>query len=379
MNFFNNIFNGLGWLIGYPLYGLYYVVRNYGVAVILFTVILQLLSFPMYIKQQKTMSGSMRMQKKMQELKKIYANDKPKLMEAQQELYEKEGMGGMGSGCLMTLLPMLIFMAMFWAYASPLTNVLHVDAGAVSKAADLIQRVPGDALASTMGNYASMYRQLDIAKDFHLIQPYLTNIFSPYDMQKLTTFSGSFMFLGLNLLQTPAVAGQFWSTIFTTPLFILPFASIALQMIATVYMTYSQKKMGQAQPQQGCMTVFMVLMPLFFGYITCTLPAAMSLYYAVSGLMNLVRAWMMQKYYSPQMLTAEAEGSHVLLMNQREAAMKPLEPEIQQELESRVRNYNQVAVDNAAAGKKKAKSGGQKKNKGALKPQSKSDYMGQKK
>ena len=93
MNFFNNIFNGLGWLIGYPLYGLYYVVRNYGVAVILFTVILQLLSFPMYIKQQKTMSGSMRMQKKMQELKKIYANDKPKLMEAQQELYEKEEIG----------------------------------------------------------------------------------------------------------------------------------------------------------------------------------------------------------------------------------------------------------------------------------------------
>ena len=375
------IFNGLGWLIGYVLYGLYFVVRNYGVAVILFTVVLNLLMFPPYIKQQKGMAGSMKMQKKMQELQKIYGNDKAKLMEEQQKLYEKEGMGGMGGSCLMMFIPMLIFMSLFYALSSPLTNMLHLDANAVTQASNFIQHVPGDALASTLGSYATTYHELDIAKDFTQIQPYITDIFSHYDMQKLQMFSGSFKFFGLDLLQAPAVSGHFWSSLFSSPLFLLPLASIGLQIGSTIYMTYSQINMGQDQPgaQQGCMTVVMVGMSVFFGYVTCIVPAAMSLYYTINGLMGLVRTWMMQKYYSPQILTAQAEGSHVMLMEQNEARMQPLPPDVQAELERKVRNWNQTSPNGEGAKKKKIAANAQSakgKNSGA---QSKNDYMGQKK
>ena len=106
------IFNWLGWLIGYLLYGIYFLVRNYGVAVIVLTILLNVLMVPSMIKQQRSMAGSMKMQKKMQELQKIYGKDKMKLAEEQQKLYEQEG-GGMGSGCLMMFLPMLAFMAFF--------------------------------------------------------------------------------------------------------------------------------------------------------------------------------------------------------------------------------------------------------------------------
>ena len=58
--------------------------RNYGVAIILFTVILNLAMFPTYVKQQKSMAGNTRMQKKMRELQKIYKDDKRKLQEEQQ-------------------------------------------------------------------------------------------------------------------------------------------------------------------------------------------------------------------------------------------------------------------------------------------------------
>ncbi|WOC32279.1 MULTISPECIES: YidC/Oxa1 family membrane protein insertase [Caproicibacterium] len=374
------IFNGLGWLLGYVLYGLYFVVRNYGVAVILFTVVLNLLMFPPYIKQQKGMAGSMKMQKKMQELQKIYGNDKAKLMEEQQKLYEKEGMGGMGSSCLMMVIPMLIFMSLFYSLSSPLTNMLHLNTESLAQVSAFMENIPGNPLASTLGSYASTYHELDLAKNFSLIQPYVAHFFSAYDLQKLTLFSHSFMFFGLDLLRSPAVSGQFWQTLFSSPLFLLPFASIALQIISTIYMTYSQKKMGQAQPgaQQGCMTVLMVGMSLPFGYLTCILPAAMGLYYTINGLMGLFRTWLMQKFYSPQILTAQAEGAHVLLMEQKEAGVKPLAPEVQAQLETKLRNWNQTAQTADAAKKKKgAKSAQAKKIKDGAK--NKADYMGQKK
>lgn len=376
------IFNGLGWLIGYLLYGVYFIVKNYGVAVILFTVVLNLLSFPMYINQQKSMAGSAKMQKKMQELQKIYGKDRQKLMAEQQKLYEKEGMGGMGSGCLMMAIPMLVFFSLFYTLQAPVSEMLHLDPAGIAKAAQFIQNVPGDALASTMaGAQASQYRELDLAKNFTYIQPYISGMFSPYDMQKLAMFSSSFRLFNLNLLQSPAVAGaSFWSSLFSSPLFLLPFCSIALQILSTVYMLHSQKKMGQVQPggQQGCMTVSMVIMPLAFGYVTCTIPAAMALYYAVSGVMNLVRVWIMQKYYSPQALTAQVEGSHLLLMEQNEAKMQPLPDDVQAQLEKKIRNWNQQAAlaEQSSAKKKKAKAA--KKPKSAAAP-SKSDYMGQKK
>ena len=90
------IFNALGWLVGYILYFFYFLVRNYGVAIILFTVILNLAMFPTYVKQQKSMAGNTRMQKKMRELQKIYKDDKRKLQEEQAKLMQEEGNNAFG-------------------------------------------------------------------------------------------------------------------------------------------------------------------------------------------------------------------------------------------------------------------------------------------
>ena len=51
------IFNFFGSLLGYLLWALYTVFRNYGVAIILFTVILKVVMFPLSVKQQKSMSA----------------------------------------------------------------------------------------------------------------------------------------------------------------------------------------------------------------------------------------------------------------------------------------------------------------------------------
>ena len=85
------IFNFFGGILGYLLWALYLIVRNYGVAIIIFTVILRVLMFPTNIKQQKNMAAQAKVQAKAKELQEKYGNNRQKYSEELQKLYDKEG------------------------------------------------------------------------------------------------------------------------------------------------------------------------------------------------------------------------------------------------------------------------------------------------
>lgn len=373
-----NIFSSLGTILGYVLFFFYSLVHNYGLAIILFTVVVSALMFPLYAKQQKTAASSAKLSKKVKEIQTIYANDKAKQAQETQKLYDKEGVNPMScGGCVTMLVPMLIFMGLYWSIGQPLTNTLHLDQNAVNTATAFLDTLPGNVLPSDSGSYGGIYRQLDIAKHFDVIAPYIQGMFSEADFSKLEMFSRSFNFMGMNLLDTPAYASNFLGSLFRGPLWLLPLGSVALNIFSMLYQQIGSKKQGQMQQNMGCMTVGMIVMQLFFVYITCILPAAMGLYYLTSGLMNLIRTWAMLHYFSPQRITAKLEGSHVLRLEQQEAAMQPLPANVQQQLEAKVRNWNQNSPNGAA--RSKEKQGGQKPQKAVSKPQNKTGYMGKKK
>lgn len=96
------IFNFFGSILGYILWFFYYIVGNYGVAIILFTILFKVILFPLSVKQQKSMAVTSRIAEKQKELSKKYANDKRKYQEEVQKLYAKEG-AKPGGGCLTTL------------------------------------------------------------------------------------------------------------------------------------------------------------------------------------------------------------------------------------------------------------------------------------
>lgn len=99
------ILNFFGSILGYLLWALYSIFRNYGVAIILFTLILKLLLFPFSVKQQKSMASQSKLAAKQRELQKKYANNKQKYNEELMKLYEKEGVNP-SSGCLVSMLPL---------------------------------------------------------------------------------------------------------------------------------------------------------------------------------------------------------------------------------------------------------------------------------
>ena len=79
------IFNFFGGILGYLLWALYLLVRNYGVAIIIFTIVLKVILFPTNIKQQKNMAAQAKMQAKTKELQEKYETVSEKIEDLTEE------------------------------------------------------------------------------------------------------------------------------------------------------------------------------------------------------------------------------------------------------------------------------------------------------
>lgn len=108
---------GMLWFVGYPIFWLLTqinaLVGNYGVAIILLTCVLRLLMYPLSAKQFRSQAALKRIQPKIAQLKERYGDDKQRFMQAQMELWKKEGANPFG-GCLPVLVQMPVFLGIYW-------------------------------------------------------------------------------------------------------------------------------------------------------------------------------------------------------------------------------------------------------------------------
>ncbi len=302
------IFGFLGSFLGYLLWAAFYVFQNFGIAIIVFTIIIKLLLFPFSLKQQKSMAGTARLAKKQKELQEKYGNNRQLLQEEMNKLYEKEGVKPMG-GCLTTIIPMLVLFGVFYAVAYPLTNTLHINADSVNQAVSYVQKIPG-----YISNSTGAYQQIALLKVFPNISntEAIQGLFNATDIEKIHLFSNGFKIFGnVDLLSVPADYG-FWSWYLLFP--ILCFVSnIGTQLIM------QKVNKTQINQQQGCMKIVLYGLPLFSAYIAFSVPAAMAFYWIVSALLSLVQSVILAKVLGPTQINAKNEARHVALMFENEA------------------------------------------------------------
>lgn len=310
----DSFFNFFGSIFGYVLWWFYLLIPNYGVAIILFTIVFKLLLFPFSVKQQRSMAASGKMQIKMEALKKRYGNDKQRLQIEQQKLYEKEGVDPTG-GCSTMLLPFLVMFGIYYTVLNPLSNALHLSSNAITQAVDMLNKIPGFASSTTR------YAQIEIVRNFTSLKQYLT-MFSAEEIGRLQSFSNGFKFLGLDLLETPCDTSNIFGTLFLTNLWIIP----VLCLVTSVLMQYFTMKMqpGMQQQQQGCMKYMFYGMALFSAWLACTVPAAVGFYWIISTVTSFLQTIVLNKFYSPARMTAETEAARIALREQQEAAARPL-------------------------------------------------------
>lgn len=292
------IFNYIGYVFGYVLWYFYEFTKNYGVAIILFTILFKIISFPFSVKQQKSMAQTARMQGKLEELRKKCGNDKQRYQQEMADLYSKEGINPMG-GCSTMFVPLLVMMGIYYSVIFPLTNTLHVDPAAVNKSTELLSQIPGvGANFAISGNYS----QMTVINEFQYLRDYLVNIFNPADISKMDLFSQGFNFLGINLLGTPHGSS------FASFLWLIPVLCVVTSLIAQIV---TQKITGSANQQQGCMKWSLYFFPLITAYIAYSAPAAVGFYWIISNILNLAQTYIINMFYGRDLVVAKEEAARI--------------------------------------------------------------------
>lgn len=136
ISFFSNIF-------GYVLNFIYDIVANYGLAIILFSILLKIVLLPLSIKQQKTMKKNSKLQGKVKEIQEKYKNNPEKMNQEMIDLYKNENMSPF-SGCLSSIIQIILHFAMFYLVRSPLTYMKKIDTSAVDNIKSYIQQEIGE-------------------------------------------------------------------------------------------------------------------------------------------------------------------------------------------------------------------------------------------
>ena len=119
-------------LFGYILAFLYDLINNYGLAIILFTIIIKIILLPLSIKQQKTLKKSTQLQEKMKVIQFKYKNNPEKMNQEMMELYKSENMSPF-SGCLTAIVQLLLLLSVFYLVRAPLTYMEKIPTEDINK------------------------------------------------------------------------------------------------------------------------------------------------------------------------------------------------------------------------------------------------------
>ena len=125
INFFSNIF-------GYFLNWIYSLFQNYGLSIIIFSILIKLLMLPLSIKQQKAMKKNEKVQKEMKILQVKHKGNPEKLNQEMMELYKREKINPFG-GCFSVIIQFILILSMFYLVRSPITYMKKIDKAVIEQ------------------------------------------------------------------------------------------------------------------------------------------------------------------------------------------------------------------------------------------------------
>lgn len=256
MGFFANLF-------GYLLNFLYELVKNYGIAIILFSVIVKLLMLPISIKQQRTMKKTTEMQGKLKEIQFKYKNDPEGLNRETLELYKNEKMNPF-SGCFSAIVQIILLLSIFYLVKSPLTYMKKVDSDTINSYKEQIQ--------TSEENKNSVYEEIEIIKKFG---------------SQDEKVSINMNFLGIDLSQIPTENLNDYKTFIIPVLYVIS-SFISIKLTSKMQET---KKEGDNKEEEDPMLQanksMTYMMPIMAISIAIVAPLGLALYWLVNNVLMI--------------------------------------------------------------------------------------------
>ncbi len=281
--FFANIF-------GYVLNFIYGIVNNYGIAIILFTILLKLIMLPISIKQQKTMKKTTKLQEQVREIQNKYKSDATRMNQEVMDLYKRENMSPF-SGCLSSILQIILVISMFYLVSRPLTYMKHVEPDLINQYAQELQQTEG----------GTNYQEIGIIR------------LKAGEDERVNL---NMNFLGLNLSSVPSQNYKDWKV------FIIPVLYVITSFISTKVTTNlntTKKKEKKIEPDINDNTQelvkkeeeeidmmaemnknMMIMMPLMTVSIAIIAPLGLALYWLVNNIFMLMERLLLDKFFKSE-------------------------------------------------------------------------------
>ena len=276
--FFANIF-------GFILNFINDLVGNYGLAIILFTLLIKLIMLPLSIKQQRTMKKTSKLQEQIKILQFKYKNDPEKLNREMMELYKKENMSPF-SGCLSTIAQFILLISIFYMVRFPLTYMKRIDKTQIDT---YVQQMKDDGM-----EVSQAYSEIDVVRELD----YLKEKF-PED-ENLTKINLNMQFCGLDLSKIPQQNLGDW-TVYIIPILYIISTFISMRITTAMQNRSTKKKddviditenkeeerneMEDAMAQSNKMMSWM--MPIMSVSISLVAPLGLALYWLVNNILMI--------------------------------------------------------------------------------------------
>lgn len=275
-------------IFGYLLNALYNVFNNYGIAIIIFSIILRIILIPITIKQQKSMKKSAELQEEMKEISKKYKNNPEKLNQETIELYKREKMSPF-SGCLSSIVQLLIILAVFWLVSQPLTymkrlNKVNYDANTDKSVVDYYK----DKLKEENENQKTTYSEIAIIEKYGSTDERV---------------SLNMNFLGLDLSKVPSNNLSDWR-VYIIPLLYVVSSVISIKLTTNMANKKEENKkvtegensepdeLESMQAMNKNMTYMMPIMSVFIAFIA---PLGLALYWFISNVLMIIEKIIIDK------------------------------------------------------------------------------------
>ena len=304
--FFANIF-------GYVLNFIYNIVQNYGLAIIIFSILVKLLMIPISVKQQRTMKKSKKIQDKMKEIQFKYKNNPEMLNKATQELYKSENMSPF-SGCLSAIIQIILLFAVFYLVRSPLTYMKKVDGNVTAKYTKIIQE---NKLSTN-----SAYPEIEIIRELSNIRELKNNSteenqeenseqqdkinLSEINDQELDSLYINMDFLGLNLAQIPTRSSD-WKA-YIIPILYVIVSVISLKVVNNTNKTTKKEKTEENKeeksltkpeddfdPMEQMNKNMNMMFPVMYLAVALIAPLGLALYWLMNSLLMIAEKLVLNK------------------------------------------------------------------------------------
>lgn len=283
--------------LGMLLNIIYGAVQSYGLAIILFALLVKLVILPITYHGKKNMLRMSALQGKLQQIQKQYAKNRLKMNEEINKLYEKEGVSPM-SGCLPNIIPMFVLMGLYYAVVKPLNFMMGLSGGLPADTGEDINLLAQHlGIEITTSNAYTI--QMEIAhrcNEFFnangVLDPEIANL---SDNIKNLLHPLNFDFFGLDLSAKPQFA---FSVLLLIPI---------LSGLTAFLSSWILQKV-QGNQVQGSMKTMLYVMPLISVYFAFQFPIAIGVYWIFNNIFTCIQELVLTKFIKRHKKAQEKKG-----------------------------------------------------------------------